>query len=99
MKDLRKRQGLTQQELAESASLHVQSFSQVERGQRQPTLDTLDRIAKALGVTAAKLLQVGEGRVTTEPSSSDKVRQLLAAWPVKDRDKLARVLIALRRLA
>lgn len=56
----RLRQGLTQEELADRASLHRTYVGSVERGERNVTLDSLDRIAKALGVTAVDLLTVKE---------------------------------------
>ena len=100
MKRLRKRLGLTQAALAEAAGLHVQYVSPVERRQRSPAMDTIDRIADALGVSAAELFSAGEGRASSRTAEvTDQVEALLSAWSGKDRDKLVNILVELRRVA
>ena len=100
MKRLRRRLGLTQAGLAESVDVHVQYISQVERQQRAPSLEVIDRIAAALDVSAAALLAEGEhdgGAGPVEPS--EQVPRLLAMWPRKDQAKLVRLLVDLRQMA
>ncbi len=46
----RQRLGLTQEELAERAKLHSTYIGQVERGEKNLTLNSLERILTALGV-------------------------------------------------
>ncbi len=46
---------LSQEDLAEKAGISVSYVSMLERGQRSPPLDTLESLAKALGVRAADL--------------------------------------------
>jgi transcriptional regulator with XRE-family HTH domain len=53
---LRLARGLSQEALAERAELHWTYVSGVERGVRNPGLNTIGRLAKALGVSPAKLL-------------------------------------------
>lgn len=53
---LRTAQGLTQEELAAKIGCSRGRVSQIESGGRPPTLDTVDRVAVTLGVTAAALL-------------------------------------------
>ena len=50
IKDARKKAGMTQAELASKLDIPPQSIGQWERGERRPKLETLDRIAAALGV-------------------------------------------------
>lgn len=52
--------GLSQQELADQASVHRTYISDIERGARNLTITTLTRISLALGSTAAKLLKIAE---------------------------------------
>ena len=47
---------LTQQELAFAAELSLTYIGEIERGQRMVSLDTLQRVAKALNLSAAELL-------------------------------------------
>jgi transcriptional regulator with XRE-family HTH domain len=54
---LRRRRGFTQAALARKIGGHVMTISQLERGVRQPSMAMLHRLAKALGVSVAKLLE------------------------------------------
>jgi len=49
--------GLSQEKLAEGAGLHPTYISMIERGVRNPTLDSADRIAKALKITLPVLIE------------------------------------------
>ena len=48
--------GLTQEQLAAKAGISVSYVSMLQRGQRSPPLETLEQLAKALGVKAVQLL-------------------------------------------
>ena len=50
IKELRKRIGLTQEELAELIQMEQNSISVMESGRNFPTLGTLEKIAKVLDV-------------------------------------------------
>lgn len=53
---LRTKAGLTQAQLSEKASLSVDSISRMERGERAPSLESLEKIATALKTDPAELL-------------------------------------------
>lgn len=53
---LREDRGMTQQQLAEAAKMKQPRIAEIERGDGNPTLLTISRIAYALGVTADRLL-------------------------------------------
>jgi transcriptional regulator with XRE-family HTH domain len=53
----REANGIPQDELAHRASIHVTYLSGVENGHRNITLNVLERIATALGVPEAKLVE------------------------------------------
>jgi transcriptional regulator with XRE-family HTH domain len=53
---LRRRRGLTQEELAFEAGIDLTYMGGIERGKRNPSLLVLVRIAKALAVPLAKLV-------------------------------------------
>ncbi len=56
LKRLRAANGLSQEALAHEAGLHRTYLSDLERGERNPTIDVIDRIAKAYDVTLGTLL-------------------------------------------
>jgi transcriptional regulator with XRE-family HTH domain len=53
----RTRRQLTQEGLAEAADLHPTYVSEIERGRRNISVETLFKIAKALNCSAAELLE------------------------------------------
>lgn len=53
----RELKGWSQEELAERADVHRTYVSQVERGLRNPTIVIVERLAKALKITASDLLK------------------------------------------
>ncbi len=52
----RKRQNLTQEELAHRAGISAVFMSDIERGIENATLETIAKLAKALGVKIGELL-------------------------------------------
>ena len=58
MRELRKERGLSQEELAHRAGLHYTYIGGIERGERNPALVNISRIAVALGVSLAEFFSV-----------------------------------------
>lgn len=57
LKQIRQMRGLSQEELAEIAGLHRTYVGSVERGERNVSIDNMERLAKALEVDITALLQ------------------------------------------
>lgn len=57
---LRHAMGLSQEGLADLANIHRTYIGGIERGERNPTLTMIVRLARALGVPPAKLLEPEE---------------------------------------
>ena len=53
---LRAKKGLSQKALADKVGISVSYVSMLERGQRSPPLETVEKVAKALSVPPASLL-------------------------------------------
>lgn len=56
VRELRRRRGLSQEQLATAARLHVTHISLIERGGRSARLETIERLALALDVQPAQLM-------------------------------------------
>ena len=56
LKLVRLEKDLTQLELAEKAGLNVNYYAKVERGEAKPSVVTLHKILKALGVKSSDIL-------------------------------------------
>ncbi len=51
IRTLRKERGYTQEQLAFEANMHPAQIGHIERGVQSPTIDTLEKIIKALNVS------------------------------------------------
>lgn len=75
IKEFRLKAGLTQSELAEKLGIPYQSIGQWERGLRSPKIETLQKIAEALGVEPWELMgydgsiRVDTGKHSDKPLS------------------------------
>lgn len=76
VRELRLSRGWSQQRLAEMAGLCKDAITRVERGHRKPRLDTLSRIATAVGFPLTKLVDFDEA-VPHEPATDERTRLLL----------------------
>ncbi len=56
LKDLRTSKGLTLQQLAFEAEMEISQVHRVEKGKINPTLTTLNALAKGLGITLTELI-------------------------------------------
>ena len=57
VRSLRRKHNISQEKLAEIAGVHRTYIGMIERGEKNVTLVTLLRLAKALGVSPAELLE------------------------------------------
>jgi transcriptional regulator with XRE-family HTH domain len=58
LRELRRKKGWTQEELGERAEMNGIQVGHIERGASDPKLSTVLKLARALGVSAADLLDV-----------------------------------------
>lgn len=65
MADLRKKLGLTQDELAFRSEIHRAYIGTIERGEKSPTLDTINKLANGLGVTVFDILLYASSKSTS----------------------------------
>ena len=56
LKDLRTLKGLTLQQLAFEADMEISQVHRVEKGKINPTLTTLNALAKGLGISLGELI-------------------------------------------
>jgi len=61
IRELRGKRGKSLQELAPKAGITFGTLSLIERGEANPTWETVKRLAGALGVSVAELAKAAEG--------------------------------------
>jgi transcriptional regulator with XRE-family HTH domain len=84
IRELRKAKGWTQEQLAESASLHYSYIGGVERGDRNISLETLEKIITAFNVPAIELF-----RFEVEVQRSNALDEHMALLSSKNAEEIA----------
>lgn len=60
IKEIRKQKGITQKQLAKISGVSASEIGYIENNERQPTLLTMCRLAKALKVSVSELFEYHE---------------------------------------
>jgi len=71
IRQLRKERGLSQAKLAVMADMDPATLNRLERGTGNPNLNTLERVADALGVEVADFFPIALRRSSPEPTFND----------------------------
>lgn len=66
LRKVRKESGITQEQLALAGGIDRTFVSMIERGERQPTIRVLFKLAAAMNVSAAQLIQMTEDQVNAD---------------------------------
>ena len=72
VRDLRRRQGLTQRALAQACDLSANAIGLIERGESSPSVSTLHRLALALEVPIAELFTETEAQTVVLTKSGQR---------------------------
>ena len=92
LREIRKRKGLTQEELAARVGLCGAHISRFEKGRRQLSLEWMKRLGDALECSPALLLPPGLNENAAQPASDETAAETL---PPAESDLAARLLKAL----
>ena len=90
--------GFSQEKLAEKAGLHPTYIGQVERGEKNLTIESLEKITRALEIPMADVFEKIEDR-RDESNFSLKAYDLLSHKNAADREKLYNILLEIDSLS
>ena len=90
LREIRERSGLSQQALAKRAKISSATVSRIELGQSSPTLDTVEALADALGLSLVGMLRDGMDR-------PDQLAALIRELPSREQN-LAYALVGTMRV-
>lgn len=95
IRDLRRKRGFTQEQLAELADLSTPYVSHLERGTKKASLAVLVRLAECLSVTVDQLLTGNQ--VTDKAAYYSEVHELLEDCSIRERAVLTEIVGAAKR--
>ena len=92
LRHFRLRKGISQEQLALECELNVNTIGMIERGQKNPTVFTLQRICDGLGISLATLfLYDGSGETAAEDTLRH-IEAMLRQMPPRDVERVARII-------
>lgn len=89
---------LSQEELAEKCGLHPTYIGQVERGEKNATLESISKIAAGLNITLSTLFENIEGIAVAEPSCAAQAFGLIQSLPLEKQRKVLSILKSIIQL-
>ncbi|QSX04800.1 helix-turn-helix transcriptional regulator [Sedimentibacter sp. zth1] len=99
IRNIRKSKNLSQEHVALCANLSPTFFGQVERGNKKPTIDTLDKIAKALDIKIIDLFDFDAPQINLElknkSKSMDAIHILLNSMDEESIEEVLKVIKAM----
>ena len=81
IRQLRQKKGLTIEETAHSAGVHPNYLGEAERGKKNFSITTLEKIAKALGAPVSELFS---GKIANYTAKSSPDSRLASLWPLDE---------------
>ena len=93
IRNYRTQLGYSQEKIAELSGCHPTYIGQLERGEKNATLESIEKISNALGVTLSKLFEMIGG---TEDKATDTPRQcyeFIATKTPNEQEQIYKILI------
>ena len=95
IRNYRTQNGLSQEKLAELSGCHPTYIGQLERGEKNATLESIERIATALGISLSKLFEKLGDQGNGEKSTPLACYEFLSAKSQSEQEQLYHILLEL----
>lgn len=93
VRNYRTSKGLSQEKLAELSGCHPTYIGQVERGEKNATLESIEKISSAMGISLSQLFEkFGESETESIPL---KCYELIASKSKIDQEQIYKILVEL----
>ena len=93
IRNYRTKMGLSQEKLAELSDCHPTYIGQLERGEKNATLESIERITVALGVTLSKLFEKLGGQEDDTKDIPLACYEFLSAKSKEEQEQLYKILL------
>ena len=93
IRNYRTQNGLSQEKLAELSGCHPTYIGQLERGEKNATLESIERITAALGITLSKLFEKLGGQEDDTKDIPLACYEFLSAKSKEEQEQLYKILL------
>ncbi|MBQ8893519.1 MAG: helix-turn-helix transcriptional regulator [Clostridia bacterium] len=97
IRNYRNKSGLSQEKLAELAGCHPTYIGQLERGEKNATLESIEKIAAALKLPLSQLFEKIGSQSNQSPNIPLACYDLFAAKSPKEQEQLYRILLEIEQ--
>lgn len=95
IRSYRLQSGLSQEKVAELSGCHPTYIGQVERGEKNATLESIEKIATALDIPLSKLFEKLGGTVDNSKDIPSKCYELLLTKSKSEQEQIYRIILEL----
>lgn len=96
IKKIREQKGLMQKEVASTADMQASNYSKIESGQRDISVEALDKIAQLFGMTVDEIIHFEDKKtpkpVTVEDKTATEKIQLISQLDEEDKNAVYRII-------
>ena len=93
IRNYRTQLGLSQEKLAELSGCHPTYIGQLERGEKNATLESIDKVASSLKISLSKLFENLGGESTNERNIPLECYEFLLTKSQEDQEQIIKILI------
>ncbi len=94
LRSYRNQKGWSQEKLAERAGLHPTYIGQLERGEKNATIDSICKVANALGVPLEQLFEK-INQIDTDSNIASECYDIILSRPIDEQKQLRSILTAI----
>ncbi|RAK18874.1 helix-turn-helix protein [Anoxybacillus vitaminiphilus] len=92
IRNFRKEKGLSQEELAHKANLHTTYIGQLERGEKNATLESVEKVANALEISLEDLFRSINPHANSHEYTLSQIVTRLQTMSIKDQKMILKFL-------
>lgn len=95
IKKLREEKGMLQKQVAAAVGVHPSNYSKIEKGEREPSIEVLDGLAKLFGVTIDQIVHLDENlpkEIVVEDKTTTEQIKLIQQLDDEDKKAIFRII-------
>jgi transcriptional regulator with XRE-family HTH domain len=95
IRDYRTQKNISQEKLAELAGCHHTYIGQIERGEKNATIESIEKIASALSISLSRLFENIENQDSDEINIPMQCYKIISSKSLSEQEQLYRILISI----